>query len=162
MPAYSPVKKLKDLLSGSKKFVFVCIGNELRGDDHFGIYFGRKLLKTRLKSRAILAYSTPEAYMDEALGKAPDVVIFVDAVQAGEKPGTIVVEEISVGSPIRVGVSTHSIPIEAVALLMQSMSPKTLKFVVVGVQIGHVELGKKMSKEVVESANLILSAIKDL
>ncbi|MEM3403969.1 MAG: hydrogenase maturation protease [Nitrososphaeria archaeon] len=162
MPASYAVKKLKDFLSSSKKFVFVCIGNELRGDDHFGIYFGRKLLKTRFKSRTILAYSTPEAYLDEVLSKVPDVVVFVDAVQAGEKPGAIVVEEISIGSSVRVGVSTHSIPIEAVALLMQSMSSKALKFVVVGVQMGHVEFGKGMSKEVVESANLLLNTIKGL
>ena len=143
----------------TKNLFFVCIGNELRGDDYIGIYLGKKLMRSRLKERIFLAYSTPENCVEEVLKKNPDVVIFLDAVQAGQEAGTIILKEIKPDEPVGLSVSTHSIPIETVASIIRSVSTKRLGFYVLGIQVGQIEFGKRLSKEVTEAANSLLKAI---
>ena len=159
MHSIPPLKQLSDLISSSKNSVFVCIGNELRGDDQVGIYLGNKLRKTALGDKVIMAYATPESYIDDVLEKNPDIIFFLDAVQVGQKPGIIVVQEIRSGESLGMSISTHSIPIEVLAAVMRSTSPK-IKFFVIGIQIKQVEFGKKMSKVVVEAARSLLEIIE--
>ena len=159
MDSSSPIGALKALIKSSKNFTLICIGNELRGDDQVGIYLGSKLKKNSLQNKVIIAYSTPENCIDEVLNRNPDVVFFLDAVQASLKPGTIIVQELRSGESLGISVSTHSIPIELVAAVMRSTSPK-MRFFIIGVQIEQVEFGKKMSRVVKEAAKALIEAFK--
>jgi hydrogenase 3 maturation protease len=149
---------LRALIETSKNFILICIGNELRGDDQVGIYLGNKLKKSGLGNKVIIAYNTPENYVDEVLKRNPDVIIFLDAVQASQKPGTIVLQELKSGESLGMSILTHSIPIEVVAAVMRSANPK-MSFFIVGVQIEQVEFGRKMSKIVIEAAKSLIEVI---
>ena len=155
----SPLEVLRALIGTSKNFTLVCVGNELRGDDRVGIYLGNKLKKSGLGDKVIIAYNTPENCIDEVLNRNPVVVFFLDAVQAGKKPGTIIVQELKSGESLGTSISTHSIPIEFVAAVMRSTNPK-MRFFIVGIQIEQVKFGKKMSKVVIEAAMTLIEAIK--
>jgi hydrogenase maturation protease len=159
MRSIPPLEQLRDLIKSSKNSVFVCIGNELRGDDQVGIYLGNKLRKTALRDRVIMAYATPESYIDDVLEKNPEIIFFLDAIQIGQKPGMIAVQEIRSGESLGMSISTHSIPIEVLTAVIQSTSSE-IKFFVVGIQIKQVEFGKKMSKAVVEAAKSLLEIIE--
>jgi hydrogenase 3 maturation protease len=155
----SPLEAIKALLKSSKNYTLICIGNELRGDDQVGIYLGDKLKRSGLRDKVIIAYSSPENYIDDVLKRNPDLVFFLDAVQASQKPGTIIVQELKSGESLGISVSTHSIPIDLVVAVMRSTAPK-MRFFIVGVQIEQVELGKKMSRVVTEAAKVLIEAFK--
>jgi hydrogenase maturation protease len=147
-------------MTPSKK-VFVCVGNELRGDDEVGIYIGRRLKRTSLKDNVILAYNTPENYIHEIVEKDVDIVVFFDAVHVGVPAGTIIFQEISPEKPSKVSVSTHSIPVETIASIIQSLSNKRVSFYIVGVEAKRFDFGNKMSEEVVGAAKMLTKMLQE-
>ena len=155
------LNELGALLKSSTKIVFLCIGNELRGDDYFGIYLGKKLKRTLVREKVVLAYNTPEDYIEDILEKEPEIVVFVDAVHANLERGTIVLREMSVESPLSMAVSTHSISLETLTAMIALICSKKPRFFLLGVQIGHLEFGEKMSKEVVNASKILLKFFKD-
>lgn len=148
-----------DLINDPSKKIFVCIGNELRGDDEVGVYIGRLLKRTNLKDNIILAYNTPENHIQEILEKDVEKVIFFDAVDVKASPGTIIVQEILPDRPSYISISTHSIPIETIVSIIQSLSGKKMKFYIVGLQAKNLDFGSKMSKEVVYAAKKLTEMI---
>jgi hydrogenase 3 maturation protease len=148
------LSELSELLKSSTKIIFLCIGNELRGDDYFGIYLGKKLKRTLVREKVVLSYSTPEDYIEE-------IVVFVDAVHANLERGTIVLREMSMESPLNMEVSTHSISLETLTAMIAFVCSKKPRFFLLGVQIGHLEFGEKMSKEVVKASKILLKFFKD-
>ncbi len=155
------LSELSELLKSSTKIIFLCIGNELRGDDYFGIYLGKKLKRTLVREKVVLSYSTPEDYIEDILEKEPEIVVFVDAVHANLERGTIVLREMSMESPLNVEVSTHSISLETLTAMIAFVCSKKPRFFLLGVQIGHLEFGEKMSKEVVKASKILLKFFED-
>lgn len=162
MEEEKPLYKVKELISNSSKKIFVCVGNELRGDDEVGVYIGRRLKRTRrLKDNVILAYNTPENYIQETLAKDIEIVIFFDAVDVNASPGTIIFQEIFPDRPSYISISTHSIPIETITSIIQSLSGRKMKFYIVGVQAKNFDLGSKMSREVLHAAKTLTKTIEE-
>ncbi|MEM0384900.1 MAG: hydrogenase maturation protease [Nitrososphaeria archaeon] len=158
-----PLNIIKELIEDSSKKIFVCIGNELRGDDEVGVHIGRRLKKTSLKDNVILAYNTPENHIQEILEKDVETVIFFDAVDVKASPGTIILQEILPDKPSYISISTHSIPIETIVSIIQSLSGKKMRFYIIGLQAKNLDFGSKMSKEVVYAAKKLTEMIiKDI
>jgi hydrogenase maturation protease len=155
------LSRFRELLMTPSKKVFVCVGNELRGDDEVGIYIGRRLKRTSLKDNVILAYNTPENYIHEIVEKDVDIVVFFDAVHVGVPAGTIIFQEISPEKPSKVSVSTHSIPVETIASIIQLLSNKRVSFYIVGVEAKRFDFGNKMSEEVVGAAKMLTKMLQE-
>lgn len=158
----SSLKEFKALIEGSKNPVLVCVGNEFRGDDYVGVYLGRRLKRTKLSRNVILAYSAPENFIGEVVRKDPDVVVFLDAVQACQEPGTIIFREMEPGRSMNLSITTHSIPIETVALMISSMSSKNVRFFILGVQIESIEFAKGLSEPVISATRSLLNVFRSL
>jgi len=159
--AEKPLNMVRELISSPSKKIFVCVGNELRGDDEVGVYIGRRLKRTGLKDNVILAYNTPENHIQEILERDVETVIFFDAVDVKASPGTIVLQEIFPDRPSYISVSTHSIPIETIVSIIQSLSGRKIRFYIVGVQAKNLGFGSRMSREVVYAARTLTKIIED-
>jgi hydrogenase 3 maturation protease len=90
----------------------VCVGNEMRGDDAFGIEVGRALAATDLGGdvAVIEGGSVPENALERAASTSPATVLFVDAADFGGDPGQVRVvplEELGWR-----GASTHAASLE--------------------------------------------------
>lgn len=152
---------IRELINNPSKKIFVCIGNELRGDDEVGVYIGRRLKRTSLKDNVILAYNTPENHIQEIIEKDVETVIFFDAVDVKASPGTIILQEIFPDRPSYISISTHSIPIETIVSIIQSLSSKKMKFYIVGVQAKNLDFGSKMSREVLYAAKTLTEIVTE-
>ncbi|HEX58936.1 MAG TPA: hydrogenase maturation protease, partial [Methanomicrobia archaeon] len=86
-----------------------------------------------------------------------DLVIFVDAVKTGGKPGTLYVLEITAGDVETRGgnltakLSLHQTGVEEIIITAKAIGTLPRKVVVVGCEVERVELGEGLSKKVEEA-----------
>jgi hydrogenase 3 maturation protease len=129
------------------------IGNPLGGDDAAGACLVRMLKRIRQSTNApsseltaIDAATAPESYTSTIRQHRPDLLILVDAADMGLPPGAlraIPPEKISVLS-----FSTHHMPLSMFISYVQEFCGKVL---LIGVQPGRTEMGKRLSKVVRKS-----------
>jgi hydrogenase 3 maturation protease len=117
--------------NGGARIAILGVGNELRGDDAAGVLVARALSKTlapdaratlvnRLPGQArglplqvIEAGAAPEAFTGVLRQFEPDLVLFIDAADMSELPGTI--EVIDWQATLGLDTSTHTLPLHLVA-----------------------------------------------
>jgi len=132
-------------------------GNKFMSDDGFGPRVIEELTKLKLPENVELR---DVGLCDVTL--APDLadydlVIFVDAVKTGGKPGTLYVLEITAGDvETRVGnltakLSLHQTGVEEIIITAKAIGTLPRKVVVVGCEVERVELGEGLSKKVEEA-----------
>lgn len=82
----------------SPKILIAGIGNELRQDDAFGMILARKLLDEAILSESVKIIEAGSAgiHLVQELYDRYDILIVLDTVQWGNKPGTILFKEIDV------------------------------------------------------------------
>ncbi len=98
------VDDLAAIVAG-RRFVVVGVGNTERGDDGIGNYLLSKL-STRNK---IDCGPMPENFISKIHGFHPEVIVIVDAVDFGGKPGQVMISPAeNAGSS---SISTHSLPL---------------------------------------------------
>ncbi|MGC9107195.1 MAG: hydrogenase maturation protease [Infirmifilum sp.] len=151
-------KELEELLETLKglRVVFVGIGNPLSGDDGVGFYVARKLIKKGFGEYVVVAGPNPELHIRKIKEKKPDVLILIDAVDMGLKPGCILVAPVP-GSEFKpVPISTHSIPL---AILVDMLQVKTY---LIGIQVEKIEFGAEMSRSVREAGDTITEIITSM
>lgn len=135
---------------------FLGIGNIDLGDDGFGVFLARELKAAGVRD-AIDCGTVPEKWVAEVATQNFDHIVFLDAVLAGQTPGTVVfmdAEEIKTRFP---QISTHKISLGILAdlILKQSNSRVWL----IGVQPKSVEENALLSDEVSESMASLASLI---
>jgi len=82
----------------TKKILIAGVGNELRQDDAFGIELCRKLADAELPSHVkIMEVGIGGIHLVQELYDNYDVLLILDAVSWGGKPGEIYFKEIEVG-----------------------------------------------------------------
>jgi hydrogenase 3 maturation protease len=129
------------------------IGNPLGGDDAAGPCLVRMLKRRRQRTQksyseitAVDAATAPESYASTIRQHRPDLLILVDAADMGLPPGSlraIPPEKISVLS-----FSTHHMPLSMFISYVQEFCGKVL---LIGVQPGRTEMGKRLSEVVRKS-----------
>ncbi|WP_324736423.1 hydrogenase maturation peptidase HycI [Thermococcus sp. SY098] len=148
---------LKEFLQGAKKVVICGIGNEVRGDDAFGVIVAEEL-KSRLKSEKIVILNcgeVPESYVGKIINEKPTHVIFIDAVDFGGKPGEIVIADPE--GTLGESFSTHKLPLKLlVGYLKQNINAK---FILIGCQPKHLGLFVEISEEVRDSAEKLIEIL---
>jgi len=142
-------KHLEDEIGRAGKVFVLGIGNSMRGDDGAGSLCSEDLaerLAPEMESvfRSVTAHDVPENFTGVIRSFGPDLVVVVDAVLAGEKPGSIVlVDKMDIKDE---GLSTHRVPLSRFADYLE----KTVgcRVVFVCIQPDGLEFGAPMTKAV--------------
>ena len=110
MEKFSSVR-LSNLIKQANKIAVVAMGNEISGDDAVGVLIGEELLKSEsIKADIYIAYQSPEAYLMKLLNEDYSHIIFIDAIDAGKKPGEIYL--VNPNEIINEKLSTHRFPLK--------------------------------------------------
>jgi hydrogenase 3 maturation protease len=132
------------------------IGSEFRGDDAAGAIAAERLAKRRSPNKKIPlgvfnGATAPENLTGEIKRFKPTHLVIIDTVDAGQKPGTIlVVDPDTIGGAT---FSTHTMPAHVLAdYLGRSTGCKT---VIIGIQGKSVAFGSRMAKSVKESTSFV-------
>lgn len=135
------------------------IGNPFRCDDAAGILVARALHELLSDTDDLLiveAGHAPENRTAELRRFAPDLVLFVDAADMGERTGAIqlIPEEFIDG----MSASTHSLPL---SMLSRYLTLElNCRVVLLGIQPGSNELGEVVHPEVVQAVNEITDKLQ--
>lgn len=118
----------------------------MKGDDAFGPKVADGI------PGAINAETMPENFISRINKAKPDSVIIFDALDFGGKFGEIKI--IEAGKAQGLLLSTHAIPLSSFSLML---SPARVWLV--GIQPKNALFGEEMSREVIESAQLITDEV---
>ncbi|MBI2914775.1 MAG: hydrogenase maturation protease [Firmicutes bacterium] len=153
----SMMAALSRRLQGVTGVALLGVGNRARQDDGAGPAVVRQVKRIAGAVRGLLVVDCgerPEDMLDHVVDARPSSILWVDAVDLREQPGTYFLLEPDQGGA---GVlSTHRIPIGLISRLMR---PRTgADIAVLGIQIESCALGAPMSAPVVLSCyNLSLA-----
>ncbi|USS40115.1 hydrogenase 3 maturation endopeptidase HyCI [Thermococcus aggregans] len=152
--------ELEDFFKGAKKVVVCGIGNDVRGDDAFGVYVV-ETLKERVSNPKVVFLNCgemPESYTGKIMRENPSHVVFIDAVHFEGKPGEIVLADPE--GTLGEAFSTHKMPLKLlVGYLRQNINAK---FLLIGAQPKQTGLFVEMSKELKESAERLISLLEKI
>jgi len=149
---------LREILKGN--YLIVCLGNELRGDDAVGTYIANLLSKRGLGEKVLNLGMSPEAIIGSLRGNY-ERLIFIDAISAGLPPGTIVFGELEELEKRPILVTTHSIPLSLIVKYLRLTIP-SLEAYLIGIQVKSVDIGAKLSEEVLRAAHEVVELITSL
>ncbi len=133
----------------------ITAGNSFRSDDGLGPYIASRL-KNFSDLEVFNAGDRPEDIIDEVISKKPSHMTVIDAANFGGAPGEIMT--IPEDRLAETSLSTHRIPLNVITKVIQSEIETQVTFL--GVQPKEVGLGEGLSKEVKETADQIINAIK--
>lgn len=124
--------------------VILGIGNTLKGDDGAGPLVCQKLKEVEIFADVIDAGTVPENYIQRIIGKAPQNLLVIDAIDYGDTPGTIRLfkpDQLSSHA-----ISTHSLsPRLFVDMICQNIN---VDVYFVGIQPAQMQLGQPVSTQV--------------
>ncbi|AEK72746.1 hydrogenase maturation peptidase HycI [Thermococcus sp. 4557] len=149
--------ELLELLKKAKRVVVCGIGNEVRGDDAFGVLVAERL-KEMVNNPNVLILNcgeVPESYTGKITKFEPDLVVFVDAVDFGGEHGEIVLAnpEGTLGE----AVSTHSLPLKVLVGYLKTRL--NAEFVLLGCQPAVLGLFQEPSEIITERAKTLAESL---
>lgn len=124
------------------------LGNMLAGDDAVGLIAARQLRellsgKIEVQTREVPDWDDLQGMCEE------DAVIFIDAVQSGAVPGTIL--EFTLGDVIGAGLrhcSSHGLGLEHWVSVAEALGERVSHLSIIGVEIASAGMGEEMSEPV--------------
>ena len=138
-------------------FLFVGIGNALKGDDGLGPEIIRKL-QSEVSFSLIECGEVPENYLKQITNHQSGSILFVDAIEMGKEPGTI--ELFNVDQLVQTGMFTHGMSLN---MMIDYISEGTKAGIfLLGIQPKTVGFGNDFSDEVSKSIEILVSEIKKL
>jgi len=144
------------------RIAIIGIGNILRSDDAAGVLIARALSQRECTADTdhLLICEVghaPENRTAELRNFAPDLVLFIDAAEMGQKQGTIewIPEECIDG----MSASTHSLPLSMLALYLTL--ELSCEVILLGVQPGSNEVGEIVSTEVLQAVNEVVTGLDE-
>ena len=141
---------LEEIFKGKKRIVICGIGNDIRGDDAFGVIVAERL-KGMIEDPNVLVINcgeVPENYTGKIKEFNPDLVVFVDAVDFRGEVGEYIVADPE--GTIGEAVSTHGLPLKFVTQFMKTMVKA--EFILIGCQPGSTGLFEEPSELIKERA----------
>lgn len=128
-----------------KKFVVLGVGNRMRGDDGAGSLLAEMI-------GGIDGGETPENYIWRVKDEKPDVVLIVDAIDMGVKPG-----KIAFLNPEKLerwrAISTHRIPLSLLAKVIKEETGADV--LIIGIQPKSIRFGEGLSSEVEKALKIL-------
>lgn len=158
----------------TRKVVVLGVGNILRGDDGVGPMVVEKLRDWGAKGErrpsasgpwslvAVNAGEAPEAHLGEIREAKPDIVVIVDAVDFGGRPGEVALLRLDGEGSSNLGVaglSTHRIPLPLLARYIKEETGAEV--VLVGIQPKRIGFGEGMSEEVERAAEAVARMLEE-
>ncbi|BAD86193.1 hydrogenase maturation protease HycI [Thermococcus kodakarensis KOD1] len=151
---------LEDVFSGKTRIVICGIGNDVRGDDAFGVLVAERL-KELVKTPDVLILNCgemPESYVGKIAAFKPDLVVFVDAIHFGGEIGEFIIAD-----PLKTlgeAVSTHGLPLRIVASYIKEQTGSDI--VLIGCQPGSTGLFEEPSELIKERAERLAELIAEI
>ncbi len=129
------------------KIIFLCIGNDMRGDDAIGPLMAKnlaQLFQSQPEFIVINAETVPENYTGVIRNETPSHIIFIDAVEMKMNPGSIkLVKSEDIAD---YNISTHAMPLSFMIKYLKSFIDA--KILLIGIQPKNMDLSNQISKEV--------------
>jgi hydrogenase 3 maturation protease len=143
--------RMKKLLAATDKLkLFIGIGNVLHCDDGVGVYIARKLCENQ-HIRVINAEVSIENYIGKINTMEADIIILIDSMFLGRKPGFC--ELVPIESLSDITTHTHNMSLRKIADFLNS------EIFVLGIQPAIVSFGEGLSSPVHQTANRIVALI---
>jgi hydrogenase 3 maturation protease len=136
---HQTILKLKSTET-NPRIALIGVGNPMRGDDAAGILLARllrPLANTNDRLFVVCAGTAPENYTGLVRRFKPDCVLFVDAAQLNERPGTI--RWIPWRMTTGLSASTHTLPIYLLASYLNI--EMGCQVALLGIQPAHLSFG---------------------
>lgn len=164
MPLIAVIKTVDDFFNGliiyqvelenKGRILIVGIGNTLKGDDGAGCA-AIKNLQLKIKSENIKLLdvgSAPENYTKKIKDFKPDTIVFIDAVEMKETPGTVkIIDEKDITSGY---FTTHNMPLN---LFLDYIKEETkAKIIFIGIQPKSTRFGCGLSAPVQKSVRMLV------
>lgn len=143
------------------KIIFLCIGNDMRGDDSAGPLIAGKLEELLKENRDIIvidAGTVPENYTGIVRQENPSHIIFVDAVEMNSDPGSI--RLVKSDEIANYSISTHAMPLSFMIKYLESFSKA--KIILIGIQPKYLEMSNNVSLEVLNGIENIMNIMKNI
>ncbi|MGB7537843.1 MAG: hydrogenase 3 maturation endopeptidase HyCI [Anaerolineales bacterium] len=153
-------KPLRKFLNPSRKPAFVGIGQELRGDDAAGILLLRRLQAHPPAARSSAPFlfeagSLPEASAGPLRRFGPDRVVFFDAADMGEAPGSV--RWIDPAELKDASLATHTFPMGGFSQYLESEFG--CRVAILGIQPECIDFDAPVSECVRRAMDEIVEAI---
>lgn len=145
---------IRRLLARGALVVF--LGNELRGDDAAGLRVGEAVAGVAGTERVVVCAEGLEMCTSRIRARKPKLILLVDAVEAGLKPGSVVLANLREEDAFHFA-STHSLPKSLVLRLLGVEEVWLL-----GVQVGTRDVGAPLSAEVAETCEALTRILRRL
>jgi hydrogenase 3 maturation protease len=129
------------------KIIFLCIGNDMRGDDGVGPIIARKLailFNNQSELLVINAETVPENYTGLIRKENPSHIIFIDAVEMKINPGSI--KLVKYNEIAEYNISTHAMPLSFLIKYLESFTDA--KLLLIGIQPKSMDMSNPVSEEV--------------
>lgn len=144
------------LPSAAGRTLYITLGNDMRGDDGIGPYIGSQCPPLSENQSMINAGEHPENIIDEVIKMAPSKIVFIDAADFGQAPGTIA--SIPLEALPEHTLSTHRFPIAVLAnLIMQDCQAEVI---FIGIQLAQVNFNAPLTPMVLRAGQDILASIQ--
>ncbi len=140
-----------------RNILLVGMGNSLKADDGVGPAIC-SLLKNTVPDNIIDAGTVPENYIQVIIKKAPEVILFIDAIDFGASPGTIRIFDSCQLSTF--GISTHALSPRLLSDMIAQSIPA--KIYLIGIQPKSTIIGHPMSQEVDSAKKELVELFKQL
>ena len=150
-------EELRDAMAG--RTALVGIGNTDLGDDALGVRLAEQLQRAGI-STAVVAGTVPENIAGVLSRGGYDNVVFLDAVDFGAEPGSVVLLDAAEIQSRFPQVSTHKISLGMTARVIQSES--RTKVWLLGVQPKSLRTGSEMSEPVKQTLKLLAGLLKEV
>ena len=156
------LQNLLNRQAAESRLAIVGIGNTFRSDDAAGILVARALATSRLlpDPKPVLvidAGHAPENCTAELRRYAPDIVLLIDAVEMGEKPGSI--RWVDMDEIEGMSASTHSLPLSMLASYLNW--ELKCEVTLLGIQVKSNDVGEIVDLNVLRAVNEIVSAVTE-
>jgi len=156
------IRARKDLCrEGICRTALVGIGSVLRADDAIGMDVARALLPVFAQRDDVLVIEAgvaPENTTGTLRKFRPDLIVFIDAADMGEKPGAI--RWLDWRDSIGLSASTHTLPLHVLAeFLTKDLG---CEVGLIGIQASVIGFGRAYGRELVPKVEEIADGMKEI
>ena len=134
------------------------VGNPDYGDDAFGVHLAEALIEAGVPD-VIVAGNSPERYLGNAANMKPDQLVFLDAVEFGAAPGSVMLLDSLQIAARYPQISTHKISLGTLAMFVESNG--VTKVWLLGVQPESLKEGQNLTSSVRQTLDALLALLVD-
>ena len=152
-------QELKRFTQDHRKIIFLCIGNDMRGDDALGPLIAENLAELFIEQQELMvinAETVPENYTGLIRKEIPSHIIFIDAVEMKMNPGYI--RFVQSDEIADYSISTHAMPLSFMIKYLKSFTDASM--LLIGIQPKNMEMSNTISEEVKNSVEELTEIIR--